>query len=62
MSCAGEALRAPARAGKRLALSIAAPEVSAKGAASSDVSLGIVRAAGVTLESLIEHAAHVCRR
>jgi hypothetical protein len=32
------------------------------GAASSDVSLGIVRAAGVTLESLIERVARIHRR
>ena len=62
LSCAGEVLRAPAGAGKSLALSIAAPELANKRAASSGVSLGIVRAAGVTLESLIEHTAHVCRR
>jgi hypothetical protein len=41
MSCAGEVPRALARAQKELALSIAAPELGAKGAASFDVSLGI---------------------
>jgi hypothetical protein len=51
MSCAGEALRAPAGAGKSLARSIAAPELGAKRAVSFDVSLGIIRAAGVKLES-----------
>ena len=50
MSCAGKVLRVRARVQVGLALSIAAPELGAKGAATCDVSLSIVRAAGVTLE------------
>jgi hypothetical protein len=54
MSCAGEVLRAPASAQKDPALSIAAPELGAKGAATCDVLLGIIRAAGAKLETSIE--------
>jgi hypothetical protein len=62
MSCVGEVLRAPANVRKSLARSIAAPELGATGAAPSDVSLGIVCAAGGTLESLIERVARIRRR
>jgi hypothetical protein len=62
MSCSGEALRAPASAGKSVALLIGAPELGAKQPAPFDVSLGIVRAAGVTLETSIERFARNRRR